>query len=95
MIFFRSQNTIEKTAPLEHRAFSRLLQLAVLGKLHLVPESDQNLLNPHIAIPLLWQTVDLAKVDLASFGIDASHIDLRHEFDLRWRGGVGFRTIDP
>ena len=59
-----------------------------------MPKADQNLLNPHIAIPLLGQAADLAEVDLARLGIDASHVDLRHEFDLWWRGGIRFWAVD-
>ena len=79
---------------LEDTAFRRLLQLAILRKLHLVPKSDQNLLNPHIAIPLLGKAADLAEVDFARLGIDASHVDLRDELDLWWRGGIRFWTMD-
>ena len=83
-----------RVSVLEDTSFRRLLQLAILRKLHLVPKSDQNLFNPHIAIPLLGQAVDLAEVDLACLGIDASHVDLRDELDLWWRGGIRVRTMD-
>ena len=59
-----------------------------------MPKTDQNLLNPHIAIPLLGQAADLAEVDLARLGIDASHVDLRDEPDFWWRGGIRFWTMD-
>ena len=59
-----------------------------------MPKADQNLLNPHIAIPLLGQAADLAEVDLASLGIDASHVNLRDELDFWWRGRIRFWTMD-
>ena len=60
---------------------------------HFGSNTLQNLLDAHVAVPVLHGR-NLLVDDLARLGIDGRHVDLGHESDFGGHRGVLFGAVD-
>ena len=75
-------------AGLKRQPLLRLPSPPILRTSHLRPQANQDLLHPHIPIPILGSR-HFGINDLPTFGIDAVNVDFGHEANFRGRGGIG------
>jgi hypothetical protein len=83
ILFFLIFVVAEKVSSLPHASLRWLTQPTVLIVAHFRSERGQYLLDTHVTVPASHGR-DLVGVDIASFRIDAGHIDLRGETNF-WR----------
>ncbi len=70
------------------RPLLRLPKPIIILTHHLRPQTNQQLLNPHIPIPR-FDSSNSAFIDI-SIRIDAIHVDFCDELDMGWYDGVVF-----
>lgn len=77
---------------LKRRSVRGLTQPSIGVTAHLHPDRLQHLFHTHVTIPIAHGG-DLVHIDITRLAVDAVHVDLGDELDLRGDAGIIVRTV--